>query len=28
MTLRAMLTEMGMASISSILPIPGVQDAF
>jgi len=28
MTLRAMLTEMGMASIPSILPIPGVQDAF
>jgi NAD(P)H-dependent FMN reductase len=28
MTLRAMLAEMGMASIPSILPIPGVQDAF
>lgn len=28
MTLRAMLAEMGMASIPSILPIPAVQDAF
>jgi NAD(P)H-dependent FMN reductase len=28
MTLRAMLAEMGMASIPSLLSIPGVQDAF
>jgi NAD(P)H-dependent FMN reductase len=28
MTLRAMLAEMGMASIPSLMPIPGVQDAF
>jgi len=28
MTLRAMLAEMGMASIPSLLPIPRVQDAF
>jgi len=28
MTLRAMLAEMGMASIPSILPIPRVQNAF
>jgi NAD(P)H-dependent FMN reductase len=28
MTLRAMLAEMGMASIPSILPIPAVHDAF
>jgi NAD(P)H-dependent FMN reductase len=28
MTLRAMLAEMGMSSIPSLLPIPGVQDAF
>jgi NAD(P)H-dependent FMN reductase len=28
MTLRAMLAEMGMVSIPSLLPIPGVQDAF
>jgi NAD(P)H-dependent FMN reductase len=28
MTLRAMLAEMGMASIPSLLPIPGVQEAF
>jgi len=28
MTLRAMLAEMGMASIPSLLPIPTVQDAF
>jgi NAD(P)H-dependent FMN reductase len=28
MTLRAMLAEMGMTSIPSVLPIPRVQDAF
>lgn len=28
MTLRAMLAEMGMSSIPSLLPIPRVQDAF
>ncbi len=28
MSLRAMLAEMGMSSIPSILPVPSVQDAF
>jgi NAD(P)H-dependent FMN reductase len=28
MTLRAMLAEMGMSSIPSLLPVPRVQDAF